>query len=57
MAEELATFMTHFEVEAMLRKEKVSAASVDQKPPYVAEVAAELYPSEYKVPLFQIMTR
>lgn len=53
MAKELPTFMAHSEIEAILRKEKASAASLGQEPPYLAEVAAKPYALEYKVPKFQ----
>lgn len=55
--EEALAFITHFEVEAMLRKEKkkayVASVCLDLKPPYSAKVVVKHYPMGYTVPWFQ----
>lgn len=49
---EKPVLLTHSEIEALVRQEMASAASLDWKPPYPAEVAGKTYSSDYKVHMF-----
>lgn len=58
MAKEPIVFMNCSEIEDILKKEKEKAFTgstfLDLKPPYVVEVIAKPYPTEYKTQVLEV---